>query len=121
MIQFSGSINPQEFDELHINLIMIFSFIHGFTMAKGLPVVVTSMIRPENDGISVSRTHQTGRGLDFIVPGIMQDEIEQLVHIVNREFKDEAAISKTTGRPTALVYHQDADGGGSHMHLQVKP
>lgn len=85
---------------------------------RGLRVVVTSMLREANDGISVSETHQTGRAIDLAVRSWPKKEIEALAKYLNDKYASKLGTSPVGKPPVACLYHNN--GNGWHFHLQVR-
>lgn len=103
----------------HPNLIIIRDYWAEWCYQNKTPALVTSIIRPQIQGISKSRTHEQGRAFDASVYGWSTDEIDSLCADVNKEFSASiGGISSFDLKPRACIYHF---GTGPHFHFQVRP
>ena len=116
---FTSRDNIAELQSVDPWILVILGATIAWAIPKKLPVVVTSILRELNDGISQSSTHQTGRAIDLSVKGWQGKDIEDLAEYLNKKFEKIGAISKTTGKPMACYYHNN--GNGWHFHIQVRP
>lgn len=100
-------------------LLIILADVIMWALARNLVVTVTSLLRPENDGISESRTHQEGRAFDLSVKGWSEAQIRELCDYINLKYQAIGAISAKDGVSRACFYHNN--GNGWHFHFQVRP
>lgn len=116
--------NNKDFRHLlyvHPLLVMVMFDMHNWCNERGLPVNWTSLIRtPERNKQvgSKSQTHPDGRAADLSVKKWEAWDIGDFVAHFNRKYKDIAAISSSTMKPTLVVYHV---GTAPHLHIQLKP
>jgi hypothetical protein len=68
------------------------------------------------EGISTSKTHESGRAVDVSVKGWSADKIYEFVKVFNERFKSIGAISSEDGKPRFVVYHV---GTAPHFHIQI--
>jgi len=101
-------------------LLILFTRVVLYCAEWKIPCMVTSIISDRENvaSVSTSSTHEEGRALDISTRGMTEQHIYRLVHIMNMEYRDIAAISAIDGQPRAAIYH-DA-GTGPHIHLQVR-
>ena len=90
----------------------------GHCFENNLPMVITSIIRKPNDGISKSTTHQDGRAFDLRLNNWNIGQIIKLEEYLKESCFDLGAISKETGEPR--VIHVHGDGNWLHAHMQVR-
>ena len=112
-------------DDVSINDLMFIS-PHVFAMLStvalyctefNLPLTITSL-KEEVKG-RVSNTHRDGRAMDISVKGWPDLHIYRLKRILNRDFKEVAAISASDNKPRAAIVHA-IEGNALHFHLQSK-
>lgn len=111
--------DPKEFEQCNPWLLVILGAVALWCHSRKLRCCVTSIVRPLNDGISESKTHQEGRAIDLSVKGFTQEQIEELAAYINDKFKFCGAISSKTMKPVTCLYHNN--GNGWHFHIQVRP
>jgi len=100
-------------------LMIMFATVLEFADTYNLPVKITSIISDRINVVSKSKTHETGRALDFSVAGWSSRNIGDLTAILLEKHEEIAAISSSDLKPKPLVCH-DYLGQGSHCHLQSK-
>jgi hypothetical protein len=101
-------------------LVILADIVTNYAMPRKLPVIVTSLLREENDGISETHIHQEGRALDLSVVGWTQQQISELSQYINSKYSALiGAISAKDGISRACYYHNN--GNGWHFHIQVRP
>lgn len=93
--------------------------LHHFLQDNGCDMYVTSLIRPKNDGISSSSTHQTGRAADISVRNIPEAVIIDMIQLFNHKHRNIAAFSKSKQMPILILRHDS--GQGDHLHIQLHP
>ena len=94
-------------DWLHVkhDLLNIALWVRQYCAAKHLPLVITSIIRPKIEGVSVSDTHAEGRAFDISSRAFSVDDIDDILIECNRAFaKTIGAISSHDGLPRAVIY-----------------
>ena len=84
-----------------------------------LPFKITSIISDRGKVKSKSRSHETGRAIDISSRSWPDMHVHRFKYLMNRWYKDIAAISSSDLKPRAVIYHDV--GYGSHFHLQVRP
>ncbi len=85
---------------------------------RQLPVRITSVIRAKLS-VSVSNTHAEGRAVDISCSGWSADQCLAAVEYFNDNYAHIGAISKETGKPSVLVWHE-VGNNGLHFHLQCR-
>lgn len=125
---FTNSIplfkNSRDFRHLlyvHPMLVMVMFDMVNYCNERNMPFKVTSLIRTPQHNISIgstSSTHPEGRAFDMSVRGWQAYDIGDFVDHFNRKYKDIAAISSSTRKPTLVVYHV---GTAEHLHIQINP
>lgn len=81
----------------------------------GLELVLTSIINDRDNVKAISKTHDTGRGLDIRIADWPEVHRQKLCFMLNNNYKDIAAISYSDRRPRCAILKSD------HIHLQVRP
>jgi len=114
---FSSEIDLNEITMIHPELLRVLAFLNIFCMEKGIPLHINSMIRPWNDGISKSTTHQSGRALDIRTKYWSKEQLTGVARFLSGYDHTEnvGAISKSDGLKRLAYYHNN------HLHIQVKP
>jgi hypothetical protein len=103
---------------VHPNLLILLGAFSLYANQNGkLPVTITS-IRDHAKG-RTSTSHRTGRAIDISSRSWPNDKIKGVCDMLNKKYKDIAAISKSDNKPRACVYHKVKDGV-LHFHLQVR-
>jgi len=114
MADFSGKESHIKHIHPVLRWIMFEADYYCYQMNK--PYVVTSIIRGVKDGISKSKTHQTGRAFDVSVKGWSETFIEMFINYLNAMFSSYAATS-ASGEKRLAVRHNS--GHGDHIHIQI--
>ncbi len=115
---FASFDNISELQYISPWLLIILADVVLWAKQRSLPVVITSIVREEDDGISESTTHQEGRAIDLSVRGWSQANIENLAKYLNDKYGKKIGTSPA-GKPTIVCkYHNN--GNGWHFHLQVR-
>jgi len=114
---FSSEIDLNEITMIHPELLRVLAFLNIFCLEKGIPLHINSMIRPYNDGISKSSTHQTGRALDVRTRHWNKEQISDVARFLSGYDHTEkvGAISSTDSIRRLGYYHKN------HFHIQVAP
>jgi hypothetical protein len=115
-------LSQDHIDELEMVspwLLVILGAVILWALPRNLAVVITSIMREINDGISESTTHQEGRAIDLSVKGWSDKDIHALADYLNLTFSAIGAISKKDGISRVCIYHNN--GNGWHFHIQVRP
>ena len=117
-------VNIDDWDKVHKNLVLLSEFLIDFCLANKLPVLVTSIIRPKINGVSVSKTHQEGRAFDISVNGWGDSDIEIFVDSCNEKMNI-GAISFSDGKEREAIFEDDVFKDDKqikwkHIHLQVR-
>lgn len=106
----------EDMSYMSAKLLIAFGWLNLFAEQRGLgPVKITNIIRKFPQ--SVSDTHPEGRALDFSIRGWTQEDIETIELQMRLQCEELAAISKQTGEPRLILFHNV--GLGPHGHLQV--
>lgn len=106
------------------NLLLILEWLVSFSKNRGVPIMITSIIRPKIEGVSVSDTHADGRAFDISVRGWEKKDIDECVNECNKTFSRVGAASKSDGVRRAAIFEQDIfDNSGKqikwkHIHFQ---
>jgi hypothetical protein len=116
---FTSQDDIRELEDVSPWILIILADIIMWALARNLRVVLTSIIRPKNDGISESKTHQDGRAIDLSVKGWSETQIKELSEYINLKYQAIGAISAKDGISRACYYHNN--GNGWHFHIQVRP
>ena len=66
----------------------------------------------------VSTSHSEGRAFDFRTRGIKKVFLDGVEKRFENLYKQYAAISKATGKPNLIYYHDS--GSGPHAHVQIR-
>lgn len=117
MRKFSSNVNLNEIMNWHPELLKVLAFLNLFCLDKGLPLHITSGIRPYNDGISKSSTHQTARAFDVRTRHWSKEQLTDVARFLSGYDHTEGvgAISKSDGMRRLAYYHDN------HLHIQVAP
>jgi len=114
-------VNPDELLSMNPLLWQMFSYVVGFCAEHNIKMVVSSIYRPPNDGISVSTTHQDYRAFDVSLKkehGWTDGKISLIENEINHTFLHIGAVSYNTGKSRPIVVHDT--GSGMHLHFQVR-
>lgn len=120
-VSFKDDVNIEEICYMNPLLWQIFSYVVGFCAENSIRMVITSIYRPPNDGISVSSTHQEYRAFDVSFKsehGWNDNKIQKLVEEIEEHFKPIGALSKSSGESRPIVVHNS--GSGLHGHFQIR-
>lgn len=103
-------------------LYVVWGYLLMFANSRGLPVVVTNFIN--KFAVSTSETHPDGRAIDVSTKKWTEKDIEDLSNFLEIKVGEFGAISRKTGKPRVIYYHEaiDEETGrsyGPHLHLQV--
>ncbi len=93
--------------------------MHLYCLNAELPFMVTDTVSTIEEDKRIGRkhsTHREGRAFDLSVKGWDADQILDFCNHFNEEYKEEAAISSKTLKPTLCVYHV---GTAPHIHVQL--
>lgn len=123
MIKFKSEDVKSEWDDPRVKakLKLIALDIANYITARGYEFVITDILSEEDEDKKlkrVSKSHQEGRALDVRTRDWPKKLIDQVIKHFNDIYKDDAAISASTGKPTLIVYHNN--GNGIHFHIQVR-
>ena len=114
-----------KFDDLQYidpRLLSVIAELNLFCARHGENLVITSIVRsPKQDEIlgAKSTTHSSGRAVDVSIrywkPGFAFKVSKHL----NKMFSNIGAIGASSGERKLVVIHNNHDGKGKHMHIQV--
>jgi hypothetical protein len=96
-------VDPNDWDRVHYNLLLVAEFDLNLCEALGLPFVVSSIIRPGIPGVSVSKTHEQGRAYDRSVKNWSKKIIPWFVELINDGLRV-GAISLSDGKEREALY-----------------
>lgn len=114
-------VNKDDWDEVHPNLVYLAGYVLDHTETYGLPMVITSIIRPKIPGVSKTDIHAKKRAFDISVKGWSEHDIKFLVDAVNEKLTI-GAISIRDGKEREAVYEDGVSAGkGAHLHFQCRP
>lgn len=117
--KFISQDDIKELEQVSPWLLVILADVIMWALPRKLPIVVTSLMRELNDGISESHTHQEGRAFDLSVKGWQKENIDELAKYICLKYEAIGAISSKDGISRACIYHNN--GNGWHFHIQVRP
>jgi len=118
-LEFKDDIIVNDLMFLTSNCSILFVEFMKYCQKNSLPCKISSIRSDRKNIRSVSKTHETGRAIDFSIRGWTTDDIDDCVHYFNRHYSNIAAISYSDGKPRAIVHHNF--GHGDHIHIQVRP
>lgn len=114
--------DPYELHELrmiHPKLMLVFAALNYWCDNRSLPLVITSIIRTEEENKRVgakSRTHIEGRAMDISVKDWDEQDIMEAQRFLEGEYYHWGAISKDTQKRRLVVLHK---GTAMHLHIQI--
>lgn len=123
-LQHKDGVYTRDWLSVKTNLLLIVNWLMSYCEERGLPILISSVIRPKIAGVSVSDTHEEGRAFDISVRGWLKKDIEDCVTECNKQFSHIGAASKSDGVKRAAVFEDDKfDGSGKqikwrHIHFQ---
>jgi hypothetical protein len=113
-------VNPNDWDEVHLNLLVLGEFTVKYCVENRLPLLFTSIIRPKIKE-SLTDIHAKKRAFDISVKGWTENEINEFVGLINSTFHI-GAISMRDGQEREAVYEDGISAGnGAHLHVQCRP
>jgi|GEM_PF-3311588 len=85
---------------------------------KLIPVITETVTTGEQDEAlgRVSQSHEDGRAFDMRTRDWTPEQRHKFMAFFTAKYSDKAAISKASGKPTLIVYHDV--GHGEHFHIQ---
>lgn len=119
-------VDKNDWDKVHPNLLVLADYCFAHCETYGLPMVISSIIRPKIKGVSKTDIHAKGRAFDLSVLGWSEEDCIFLADVVNGAFKL-GALSARDGKEREMIYEVtelDKDGRTTktrHMHGQVRP
>jgi hypothetical protein len=114
-MNFKEGVDPHDLSKFQPATWILWSATILYCEEFKLPLTITSLIS-DRDGIkTVSNSHQEGRAFDIRTAGWTEQSIHRFCFIMNRNYRDIAAISASDGVERAAVYHNN------HIHMQVRP
>ena len=129
-------VNPEGWRIVKAELLTLAHFYCQFCTAKNLPILITSVVRPRIEGVSVSDTHAQGRAFDASVRGWAVDDIDDILIECNKLHAPRmGAVSATDGLSRAVIFEYGqglcsipksveyckCNGAAPHLHFQVRP
>lgn len=85
------------------------------------PFMITASMSTEDEDKKLNRvssTHREGRAFDLSCFGWDKDRILVFKTMFSEKYKDVAAISPSTNKPTLIIHHDN--GNGMHFHVQIR-
>jgi hypothetical protein len=135
-IPHKEGVVPENWRMVDSDLLTLAHFYLQFATSRRLPILITSIIRPKIEGLSVSDTHAQGRAFDVSVRGWTVDDLDDLLIECNRVHAPRmGAFSATDGLSRAVVYEYGQgvcmvptrapeyckmNGAVPHLHFQVR-
>lgn len=116
---YKNDVTLEDFVFLSPTLMLMFTTVLEFADVHNLPVHITSIISDRTRTRAKTKTHQTGRAIDFSCKNWSINDINRLKELLLYKHSEIAAISAKTLKPTPLVFHNYL-GQGSHCHLQSR-
>jgi hypothetical protein len=119
-IKFDESVNMSDPWRIHPLLLICLAEASKWCYQRGISLVVTSMIRGEIPGVSVSLTHREGRAFDLSVSGWTKNDIDDFVEWGNAHFGVIGALP-IGGIDRVFAVYEDGikRGTGPHIHCQI--
>lgn len=121
-----SGVDSADWYKVHDNLIILAAYTVIYAKTKGLPLVITSIIRPKIPGVSKTDIHSSGRAFDISVVGWSKAVIKDFVQKINKEYKI-GAVSIRDGVEREAVYEDGVPvekggtgGKGPHLHIQCR-
>jgi hypothetical protein len=119
-------VDSMDWHKVNDKLLILAGYTVIFCKERALPVIFTSIIRPQIKGVSKSKTHEQGRAFDLSVRSWTKAQINEFVTKINKEFKL-GAVSATDGTEREAIFEDDEfDKNGKqvkwrHLHVQCRP
>ena len=121
MIKFKSEKEEKEFPKTKSILRLIVLEISQLVTSKGYDFVISDVLSEvSEDRIlkRVSSSHREGRAVDVRTQGWPPELLEEIEKVFEPKYREVAALSKVTGKPNLILYHNV--GFGNHIHIQVK-
>ena len=124
--EHKDGVNEMDWHKVNDKLLILAGYTLIFCNERGIPVVFTSIIRPQIKGVSKSKTHEQGRAFDLSARGWNRPQLKEFVEKINREFKL-GAVSSVDGTEREAVFEDaEFDKNGKqvkwpHLHVQCRP
>lgn len=121
-IKVNNGIDFTDLQWLDPRLVLVVADLSYFCAVNGQSFVLSSIIRsPKQDEIlgAKSTTHSTGRAVDVSIRFWSPTFLNRVVSYLEKEHGKFGAVSAKTGDRRLVVVHNNYDGAGKHMHLQV--
>jgi hypothetical protein len=122
MVSFKHEADKLKYWDLAPVLLVIAHTMSVWAVEKGLDFKVTETMTTAAVDKAIGRvssSHRQGRAIDVSVIGWNSNEIVEFVDEFSTLYKDFAAISGSTLKPTLVVFHDI--GLGAHFHIQIHP
>ncbi len=123
-LQLKKGVDITDIMFMNPKLVIMLGWVMKFCDDQGIDCQITSIYRPAQDGISVSKTHQQMRAFDLSlrpIHGWTKSKIDLLHDEVFDKLSHLGAISSSTLKPRPVYIHGNAGDSGIHAHFQVKP
>lgn len=120
-IQFKEPSLIKEYESIYPALKVILEDMALYCQRQGQPFVITDLL---SDAIEdkklnrVSSSHLEGRAADIRTVNWSKEFREKFTNYFSKLYEKNAAISKETGNPRLILYHNS--GAGNHIHIQVR-
>ena len=105
---------------LHPAILMILFDAQNWALERNIPFLVTETVttKEEDDKLSrISSSHRQGRAFDLSVRGWSTKDINEFRTYFSRKYIEYAALTKSSGQPSLVIYHDS--GHGAHIHVQI--
>lgn len=120
-----SDLKVNDFFLLRPKVAEIMFYIANYCRKKNIRFVVTSLVRTKEQDKALgakSSTHQEGRAFDFSIRrehGWTDRKLKEMQSLVNGRYLNDGAISFGSQKHKVIVIHLNANGEGSHAHVQV--
>lgn len=121
MIKFKSIKEEKEFPRIVPSLKLIVEDIESYVTKAGYDFVISDVMSEVSEDRAlrrVSSSHREGRAVDVRTSSWPKDFLDKLESHFEEKYKGMAALSKVTGKPNLILYHNV--GFGNHIHIQVK-
>lgn len=116
-VTFDEEINLGELRFMSNTLLSIMATFFIYCHERELPCKITSIKEPFPN--RESRTHEEGRAFDASIQGWPDENIEEIVKKISREYGWAGAHSISDGKQRVVLYHKVEDSE-YHLHFQVQ-
>lgn len=121
-IQFKTETEKKEYPSIRGRLKIILDDMADFFKVHGHEFIITDLLEEKGEFARlhrVSHSHEEARAADLRVRGLPLEFINLVIKTFSEKYESWAALSKESGLPCLIVYHDN--GNGIHFHVQIKP